>query len=476
MGNFTGFPRHNERFGRYQWLSAYTFLFGGVVDESTYGTEVRGTTGYVILYGCNFTTPYGDTYISSSFGSPAYVSESQINLYYSIPTSTASGTRANDIGISTPYGSTSADFHVYDPAPAITSVSPNVWDAGTTTSFSLSGAGFGTSPSLSVTGTGILSYAKTSASDTQINGTVTVDANAPAQNVTITVTSNGYGSGFQSNGGYSNNIATTAQISPATVALNLSRSTLSLVNMAGYPSHGTYTVSSSLSSGNNSAFTVGLTSGMTPQTSPNSMTLTAAANSGPPLQGALKSVSAGFTANSTGGTATKTFSAAAFGMSCYLFAQESDWWNGSSCTSVTISGTTYSGSVTNPPSLTGSYCSAFLAETKLNGSGVSLNGTKIHYQGGNQYAVVSSFVGADGTPLVANGSVARDRSIVPSGTLWLDSIGANILANDTGGAITGYRLDLFKGTGQAACSGFGNPVVVGACNTPTSACPGSGVN
>ena len=52
----------------------------------------------------------------------------------------------------------------------------------------------------------------------------------------------------------------------------------------------------------------------------------------------------------------------------------------------------------------------------------------------------------------------------------------SVIANDTGGSITGYRLDLFNGTGQAVCSGYSNPIVIGACNSPTSTCPSSSPN
>ena len=42
----------------------------------------------------------------------AYVSGTQINLYYSIPAGTASGTYTNDIGVTTPYGAAYANFYV----------------------------------------------------------------------------------------------------------------------------------------------------------------------------------------------------------------------------------------------------------------------------------------------------------------------------------------------------------------------------
>ena len=68
------------------------------VDYTTYGNEERGTSGYVILYGSNFTSPYAATTTSLDHGSATYVSEDQINLYYSIPVNTNSG--GNSTGIS----------------------------------------------------------------------------------------------------------------------------------------------------------------------------------------------------------------------------------------------------------------------------------------------------------------------------------------------------------------------------------------
>jgi hypothetical protein len=82
-------------------------------DYTTYGTEMPGTSGYVILYGSNFTTPYGSTTVSSGFGSASYVSATQINLYYSIPAGASPGTYTNDISVSTPYGAAYANFYVY---------------------------------------------------------------------------------------------------------------------------------------------------------------------------------------------------------------------------------------------------------------------------------------------------------------------------------------------------------------------------
>lgn len=53
--------------------------------------------------------------------------------------------------------------------------------------------------------------------------------------------------------------------------------------------------------------------------------------------------------------------------------------------------------------------------------------------------------------------------------------GAVLLANDTGGAINGYRIDLFNGAGYAACASFQNIITIGACNPGNPRCPTSAV-
>lgn len=80
--------------------------------------------------------------------------------------------------------------------PIITSVSPNLWPAGATTTVTISGQGFGYSPQLSISGPGVTTYnfgcAPPAACDTQIVASVTLDANTPGgQTETITVIAGG---------------------------------------------------------------------------------------------------------------------------------------------------------------------------------------------------------------------------------------------------------------------------------------------
>ncbi len=197
--------------------------------------------------------------------------------------------------------------------------------------------------------------------------------------------------------------------------------------------------------------------------------------SGAPSPGGLAELTVTYTCPA-GDTASKNFKAATFGLSCYILADESDFLDDhGNCTSIRIGGVTYSGVTTNPSGLpAGNYCTAFLADLRLQGSGSSRNGTKVHYVSGSNpnwtFSVVDNFTGADNTALIPNGSVARDRSIVPRGTTVQTELGS-FVANDTGGAIRGYRLDVFGGTGRRACGTFRNIISVGACNPGTDTCP-----
>lgn len=110
----------------------------------------------------------------------------------------------------------------------------------------------------------------------------------------------------------------------------------------------------------------------------------------------------------------------------------------------------------------------------MQGSATLNTGQNIQYNvGTSQIVNVNQINGADGSAVIAGRTVARDRSIIPTGgyTVDVDQVGTGLSANDTGGAIIGYRLDLYKGAGQAVCSGYNNIVSVSACNPGTAACP-----
>jgi 3D (Asp-Asp-Asp) domain-containing protein len=212
-----------------------------------------------------------------------------------------------------------------------------------------------------------------------------------------------------------------------------------------------------------------------PNANPNVGAITAPANpNAGPTPGGLAQLKVVYQCQA-GETAEKQFKAATFGLSCYKLADENDNLDAAgTCGSIRISGVTYSGESVNPGGLTGTFCTAFLADVRLQGSGSSRNGTKVHYTSGSNpnwtFTTVTSFTGADNRPLIPFGSCARDRAIVPRNTT-VSVEGYTLEANDTGGAILGYRLDVFGGTGRAACAAFSNPIVMGACAPGTDTCP-----
>lgn len=256
--------------------------------------------------------------------------------------------------------------------------------------------------------------------------------------------------------------------------ITLARSSLLKFVASGSPAGGTFDVSTSLISGGNIASVV-QDGGSTPTSNPDALLLQAPAHSGAPTPGGLAKVIAKYAVNGLEAK-SDTNTVATFGMSCYMVALESDYGTApNSCTSTRIAGVTYAGSVTNPNGLTGTYCKSFIANVRLQGTGQFNDGTYGNYDvGSGNINVVTSVTGADGTAVVAGGSVARDRAIIPGrGVLVdVDGVGVGLLANDTGGAIRGYRLDLFNGAGRAACASYSNPIGVGACQTAQgSTCP-----
>lgn len=62
----------------------------------------------------------------------------------------------------------------------------------------------------------------------------------------------------------------------------------------------------------------------------------------------------------------------------------------------------------------------------------------------------SEAIGALGTKLTPNYSVAVDTSIIPLGTILYDSEGNEYKAEDTGSAIKGHKIDIFTGNHEEA--------------------------
>lgn len=256
----------------------------------------------------------------------------------------------------------------------------------------------------------------------------------------------------------------------------LTRGSLVSISATGTPSGGVFDFSTTPIAGSNAA-TVSQASGFTVNSNPDQIALAAPGGGGAPSPGGLETLVAKYTVS--GAEAKNDLnSLATFGMSCYMVALEADYGAvPNSCSTTRIGGVTYAGAVTNPNGLTGTFCASFIANVRLQGTGQLNSGSYINYNPNTAtMTTVNSVTGADGTAVIAGGSVARDRAIIPGrGVLVdVDGVATGLLANDTGGAIRGYRLDLFNGAGRAACAGYANPHGVGACQTPQgTTCPGS---
>src|SRR5205823_1393175 len=100
--------------------------------------------------------------VSLSAGSQT---DSQVVLNYSIALNATTGDQS--LTLSSHFGASNpATFHVGDPTPVVTSVTPNSWNAGETTNFTLTGTGFGSNPLLKITGPGVTSASKSDSTDT----------------------------------------------------------------------------------------------------------------------------------------------------------------------------------------------------------------------------------------------------------------------------------------------------------------------
>jgi len=260
--------------------------------------------------------------------------------------------------------------------------------------------------------------------------------------------------------------------------LSLTRQNLMTFSARGAPVGGSFTHSSTKLRGTNIAG-VKRATGVAATDNPNTANLTNPANpnaNGAPAPGGLVRITSTYTTRD--GKIDKSFSVPAFGLSCYYNALEAEWGTPpDACKPVTIRGTRYSGAVTNPNGLAGTYCNSFIAQVRLQGSGLTRNNRKIQYRRDlGKIFVVNEILGADLTPVIAGKTVARDRLIIPKNVLVdIDRVGSGLIANDTGGPndITGYRIDLFKGAGSAVCKNFNNIISVAACNPGNTKCPGS---
>jgi 3D (Asp-Asp-Asp) domain-containing protein len=107
---------------------------------------------------------------------------------------------------------------------------------------------------------------------------------------------------------------------------------------------------------------------------------------------------------------------------------------------------------TNPCGLTGTFNKNFLKTVKLEGSGVSNSGSVIQYD-----VNTSCYVSAAGCPLTSSGAcavagvtAAVDPDIIPMNSSFRITGAGDRVAQDRGGAISGYDVDDYVGVGSAA--------------------------
>jgi 3D (Asp-Asp-Asp) domain-containing protein len=258
----------------------------------------------------------------------------------------------------------------------------------------------------------------------------------------------------------------------ATPWIDVQRSGLTTVRATGTPSGFFFTYDVAPISGDN-VVGIDYAKGVTQSTNPNDAVLVNPDPLGPPVPGGLAEVTSSYGDGAS--AARRSVRVPTFGMSCYYTTSEPEWGTApNNCRTVNISGVTYSGAEADPNGLQGLYCRSFIAEVKLQGSAY-LNDHKIVQYDPHTDTISSrnQITGADGSPVNKDQTLARDRSLLAARgiSVDLDRIGRHLLANDTGTKINGYRLDWYRGEGQAACAKFDNIITVAACNPAQAQCP-----
>jgi len=118
----------------------------------------------------------------------------------------------------------------------------------------------------------------------------------------------------------------------------------------------------------------------------------------------------------------------------------------------------YTASKVSASGITGAtFRSDFLFDVKRNGTGLDDSGKYIHYDGGGRYSYIDKPTTATGTEATEGRTIAVDPYYIPRakvGGRWkratvnISGIG-NRVAEDGGGDITGYKIDVFMGLGKS---------------------------
>jgi len=133
-----------------------------------------------------------------------------------------------------------------------------------------------------------------------------------------------------------------------------------------------------------------------------------------------------------------------FLITCYTIANEKDWPN--TPTSTDVCGLPESNK----------YSSRFLKDVRMQGSGVALDGTTVHYNDNQQcYNLDKCARTSAGACATAGASIAVDFSVIPKHSTVDVAIIGQRKAQDTGGRIKGYHIDEYVGAQPALCRSLG---------------------
>jgi hypothetical protein len=194
------------------------------IDETSEPGDHSGVSGQLTINGfalfdqfdgtVNISNIPGLHWASTFQGSP---DGTQITLSYTIDKNAKSGDQ--ELSLGTRFGlSNSVTFTIFDPPPLVTSVQPDVWQAGTQIPITVGGQHFGPCAKISVSGPGVTGSTTDPgpSTDIQVKGTVTIDINSPGGQATVTVTSDGEAcSGFLGGPGEPPTGSNKATIEPA---------------------------------------------------------------------------------------------------------------------------------------------------------------------------------------------------------------------------------------------------------------------
>lgn len=130
----------------------------------------------------------------------------------------------------------------------------------------------------------------------------------------------------------------------------------------------------------------------------------------------------------------------------------------------------YNGSKISATGVTGKYRSDFLAAVKMEGYGKTESGSYIGYSSG-KYSKSDKPLSCTGTGLKKEKTVAVDNTIIPRykdngiwqrATLSIHGLPYYRCAEDNGGGITGYHIDVYAGVGKKAYNNLCNSIASSA--------------